>query len=81
VDDVGKILCVTGTVEFTTQTGNAFSIFFSKDKGNLRIVIYDRVPKGIEKGVCVKITGEIKELTGIPAIAPKYHDVIDICSP
>jgi hypothetical protein len=79
--DVGKELCVTGIVEYTTQKGNSFSIYFSKDDGDFRIVVYDRVPKGIEKGVCVKVTGVIKELLSAPVIAPGFKDVIEICSP
>lgn len=78
--DVGKTLCVMGTVEYTTQKGNSFSIYFSKDEGYFRIVVYDRVPNGIKKGVCVKVTGVIKELLNGPVIAPGYNDVIEICS-
>lgn len=74
------MLCVFGTVEYTTQKGNSFSIYFSKDDGYLRIVVYDRVPKGIDKGVCVKVSGEIKELLNGSVIAPGYKDVIEICS-
>lgn len=69
-----------GTVEYTTQKGNSFSIYFSKDEGYFRIVVYDRVPNGIKKGVCVKVTGVIKELLNGPVIAPGYNDVIEICS-
>jgi len=79
--DVGKTLCVTGSVAYTTQKDNAFSVYFSEQSGYLRIVVYDRVPKGIDEGVCIKLTGEIKELLNAPVIAPGYHDVIDFCSP
>jgi hypothetical protein len=81
VDDVGKTLCVTGTVVFTMQTETTFSIYFSNDDGYFRIVIYDRIPTDIKKDVCIRVTGEIKILTGIPVIALGYHDVIDICTP
>jgi hypothetical protein len=81
LDDVGKTLCVTGTVVFTMQSGNAFSIYFSNKDGYFRIVVYDRVPKDIKKDVCVRVTGEIKVLTGIPVMALGYFDVIEICSP
>jgi len=81
LEDVGKIMCVTGTVVFTTQKDTAFSIYFSFDEGYFRIVIYDRVPKDIDKGVCVKVTGEIKTLLGSPVMALGYHDVIEICTP
>ena len=80
-DDVGKTLCVTGTVVFVLQNETAFSIFFSNDDGYFRIVVYDRVYKNIKKGVCVRVTGEIKSLTGIPVMALGYNDVIEICSP
>jgi DNA-directed RNA polymerase subunit RPC12/RpoP len=79
--DVGKTLCVTGTVVFTLQSGTSFSIYFSNDDGYFRIVVYDRTYKNIKKGVCVKVTGEIKTLTGIPVMALGYNDVIEICSP
>jgi len=81
LDDVGKTLCVTGTVIFTMQNDTAFSIYFSNDDGYFRIVIYDRVPTDIKKNVCVRVTGEIKMLTGIPVMALGYHDVIEICTP
>jgi hypothetical protein len=81
MDDVGKTLCVTGTVVFVLQNDTAFSIFFSNEDGYFRIVVYDRVYKNIKKGVCVKVTGEIKTLTGIPVMALGYNDVIEICSP
>lgn len=81
MNDVGKKLCVTGTVVYTTQVDNAFSIYFSEETGFLRIVVYDHVPKGVAKGVCIKLTGEIKVLLNSPVIAPGYLDVIDICSP
>jgi DNA-directed RNA polymerase subunit RPC12/RpoP len=81
IDDVGKNLCVTGTVVFVLQNDTAFSIYFSNDDGYFRIVVYDRVYKNIKKGVCVKVTGEIKTLTGIPVMALGYNDVIEICSP
>lgn len=80
LNDVGKVLCVTGTVVYTTQKGDAFSIYFSIDEGTFRIVVYDRVPTGIKDGVCVKVTGVIKELLNGPVIAPGYKDVIEICS-
>jgi hypothetical protein len=80
LNDVGKTLCVTGTVVYTTQKGDAFSIYFSKDEGTFRIVVYDRVPAGIKDGVCVKVTGVIKELLNGPVIAPGYKDVIEICT-
>lgn len=81
LDDVGKELCVTGTVVFTTQKGDVFSIYFSKDDGTFRIVIYDRVPKDIVEGVCVQVTNEIQTLLDRPVMALRYHDVINICTP
>jgi DNA-directed RNA polymerase subunit RPC12/RpoP len=81
MDDLGKTLCVTGTVVFTLQNDTAFSIYFSNDDGYFRIVVYDRVYKNIKKGVCIRVTGEIKSLTGIPVMALGYNDVIEICSP
>jgi DNA-directed RNA polymerase subunit RPC12/RpoP len=81
MDDVGKTLCVTGTVVFTLQSDTAFSIYFSNDDGYFRIVVYDRVYNDIKKGVCLKVTGEIKTLTGIPVMALGYNDVIEFCSP
>ncbi len=81
LDDVGKKICVTGTVVFTSQIGTAFSIYFSNDDGYFRIVIYDRVPTDIKAGVCIRVTGEIKTLTGIPVMALGYFDVIEFCTP
>jgi len=81
LDDVGKTLCVTGMVVFTTQNDTAFSIYFSNDDGYFRIVIYDRIPTDIKKDVCIRVTGEVKMLTGIPVMALGYHDVIVFCTP
>jgi DNA-directed RNA polymerase subunit RPC12/RpoP len=81
MNDLGKTLCVTGTVVFTLQKDNAFSIYFSNDDGYFRIVVYDRTYNNIKKGVCVKVIGEIKTLTSIPVMALGYNDVIEICSP
>jgi len=81
MDDVGKTLCVTGTVVFTLQSETSFAIYFSNDDGYFRIVVYDRIYKNIKKGVCVKATGEIKTLTSIPVMALGYNDVIEICTP
>jgi hypothetical protein len=84
LDDVGKTICVTGTVVFTLESGTNFSIFsiyFANEDGHFRIVIYDRVPKDIVKGVCIRATGEIKTLTGIPVMALGFNDVIEFCSP
>jgi hypothetical protein len=79
--DVGKKLCVTGTVVYTMQNGPAFQIYFANEDGYFRIVVYDRVPKDIKAGVCIKVTGEIKKLTELPVMALGYFDVIEICSP
>ena len=68
------------SVVFTTQKENAFSIYFSEEEGHFRIIVYDRVPKGVEEGVCVQVTGEIKTLLNSPVIAPGYKDEILICT-
>ena len=81
MDDVGKTLCVTGTVVFTLQKDNVFSIYFSNDDGYFRIVVYDRIYKNIKKGVCIRVTGEVKTLTSLPVMALGYNDLIEICSP
>jgi hypothetical protein len=77
--DLGKILCVEGTVLNTKTQNNAFIISFSDQKGAFYIVVYDRVYSKVKPGVCVRVKGEIKQLGNNPVIALLFNDPVEIC--
>ncbi len=77
--DIGQTLCVQGVVVRTLQEGNAFIIFFSEEKGTFQFLLYDRVPKNIEPGACVRATGKISQPSKTLVLALKFKDPLEIC--
>jgi hypothetical protein len=64
-EDVGKDLCVQGTVKrwFATQ-GYPMVIIFSEEPATFIFVDADEAPPGVKPGVCVSAKGEIKIMGG-----------------
>jgi hypothetical protein len=79
LDLVGQTLCVTGKVWDTELRNGVFYIYLGNEKGDFYIAVYDQVPEGIKKGVCVQAEGEVKKLGSYPVFILGFADVIQIC--
>ena len=79
LDNVGQTLCVTGKVWDTELRNGVFYIYLGNEKGDFYIVVYDQIPEGVKKGVCVQAVGEVKKLVNYPVFILGFTDVIQIC--
>ncbi len=79
LEDVGKTLCVQGTVLNTEEQGTAFLIAFGNEPGTLYFLSYDVKLEDLKSGVCVQATGEIMQLANSPVLIYGYTNVPEIC--
>lgn len=79
LDDLGKTLCVTGTVLEVITQDNATLIIFSDERGKFYFVSYDIEWPLAVPGACVRATGEIKQLLSNPVMVLSYKTPLEAC--
>ena len=79
LDDVGKILCVSGTVLRISSEPSAFYIFVEDPADAFYYVSYDRVWEELEEDTCVYATGEIRQLGNNPIMLLSYKVPLEYC--
>jgi hypothetical protein len=77
--NVGKNLCVTGTVMGVNTTDNVTYIRFDDKTGSFYILLYGWFWKEAKPGVCVQVSGEIKKLGASPVIVLGQQAPHSIC--
>lgn len=77
--DVGKTLCVRGTIIRTVESPNAFMVVFSDQPGAFYWASYDMVWKQAEIGTCYEITGTIEQIGNNPILLFNYHNIPEVC--
>lgn len=77
--DVGRTLCVKGTVIETINRPSGFMVIFSTDPGAFYWVSYDWVWLKAKLKTCYQITGEIFEMGNNPILLFNYHNQPEVC--
>jgi hypothetical protein len=79
IDDVGKVLCVFGTIIRNYTQGDAWYIVFSDERGKFYMVAY--APRDdANVGTCVQIKKRIQRLGPSPVIVLDTNDKLSPCS-
>jgi hypothetical protein len=66
--NVGKNLCVTGTVTGVNTANDVTYIRFDDNNGSFYILLYGWTWKEAKPGVCIQVSGEVKKLGTSPVI-------------
>jgi hypothetical protein len=80
LDDVGKIMCVTGKVIQTIERSTSFSILVGTRTDSFFFVSYERT-YNLNKGTCIFATGEIVKLGKNPIMLIGYLAPLELCNP
>ncbi len=79
LEDVGRELCVQGTVLNVVENADNTLIAFSNAEGALYLVTYDLTwPEGTE-GACYQVIGEVQQLHNNPVIVFGYNNLPEEC--
>ena len=81
LNDVGRVLCVQGVVEYVSNDETSFQVRFSNDPGSFFILSREWYYPDILRGSCVMvIDGKIENLGGkTPVIVIRNDDEILVC--
>ncbi len=79
LQDVGKILCISGTVIRISAEPSAFYIFVEDPADAFYFVSYDRVWADLEEDTCIYATGEIRQLGNNPIMLLSYKVPLEYC--
>ena len=77
--DVGKTLCVQGTVIETISNPSNFMVIFSTEKGSFYLVTYDLVWSQGELDTCYQVTGTIDQIANSPIMLFSYSNLPEVC--
>jgi hypothetical protein len=77
--DVGKTLCVQGTVIETISNPGNFMVIFSTEKGSFYLVTYDLVWSQGELDTCYQVTGTIDQIANSPIMLFSYSNLPEVC--
>lgn len=79
IEDVGKTLCIQGTVIETIDNPIGFMVIFSQEKGSLYWLSYDMVWSGARPGTCYQVEGTISQLANSPILLFGYDNIPEEC--
>jgi hypothetical protein len=79
LEDVGKTLCVQGTVIETVTKPNYFMVIFSTEPGSLYLVTYDLEWTQGEVDTCYQVTGTIDQIAERPIMLFSYRNLPEVC--
>ena len=77
--DVGKTLCIQGTVIETITNPSNFMVIFSTEKGSFYLVTYDLVWSQGELDTCYQVTGTIDQIANSPIMLFSYSNLPEVC--
>ena len=77
--DVGKTLCVQGTIIETLAMPTNFMVIFSTNKGSFYWVTYDLVWSQAELDTCYRTTGTINQIANSPVLVFGYSNLPELC--
>lgn len=82
--DVGQTLCIEGIVlavkkQEIDRTTKAYIYTFSPEKGAFYIVVYNYPLPDVTKGVCIRMTSQVRLLGTAPVMVPTSSELPQIC--
>lgn len=77
--DVGKTLCVQGSIVETREKSNSFLVIFSNEKGAFYWVSYDMVWSSAELKTCYQLEGTVRQLGNNPVMLFDYSNIPEVC--
>jgi len=77
--NVGKNLCITGTVKAVNSGDNVSYIRFDDNTGSFYLLLYGWTWKEAKPGVCIQASGEVKKLGSSPVIVLSEQAPHSIC--
>jgi hypothetical protein len=79
LSNVGKNLCITGTVKRVNTLNDVSYIRFDDNTGSFYLLLYGWIWKEAKPGVCIQASGEIKKLGTSPVIVLGQQAPHSIC--
>ena len=77
--NVGKNLCITGTISGVNTVDNVSYVRFDDNRGSFYLLLYGWTWKEAKPGVCVRASGEVKKLGSSPVIVLGQQAPHSIC--
>jgi hypothetical protein len=79
MEDVGKTLCVQGTIIETVTNPTYFMVIFNTARGSFYWVTYDMVWSEGKVGECYQVTGEIYQMGISPMLVFGFNNKPTLC--
>ncbi len=79
LDDVGKTLCVQGTVVELIKNPTDMLVVFSVQRGAFYWISYDLTWTQAQVGKCYRIRGTIARILNNPVLAFDYRNIPEVC--
>jgi hypothetical protein len=79
LEDVGKTMCVRGTIVGLEERDVGFIVYFSNERGVFYLVTYDFKWDQAEEGDCIQVTGEIQQLGNTPVLVFGWNNLPEFC--